>query len=776
MSLGGRVAAWAMLVALCAAPDVSFAQDRATRIPVRTVGGRIIARLDLSTPVRRIPVHMFVELEASYGIEIHNRALSPLGVNDGHPVTLHFQGIEITREHWSLGHGPDYNGFTRLYAKELSETAVVGTIGSDLLRAFHVVLDLGQGVIELSTPRAESPDEPELPEGAVAVPASLDHGVVWVPVRYGEDQASGSMALATNREDTVFDRGVCHARGKPAGDVGPVLLDTVDLAKYVAFRPDPMRYRHVDGAVLVSGTRLLEHFRVEIDRVNRRVIWQPTRAAKFPNDELEFFRARAASGAAPLEAWLEKNKANRLAPEGADLLLRRLLRAGAKDRKRMERALTWVNDTRPEDLRTSNALRAMQRLEEMGQRRYAPFIGNLGLKTARKDRDPTAVHKIHSILGEQFLEERNQDKAWRHLLSAAFGLAEIGPNARPEEGRGDAARVHLNLGRFYEWQERYARSFSRYVQAVVFPETGTEALEGLMRVGRRLEGEDRMSHELVERLVAGRTPGFGAPDTFEPTKKNPARRRALVEGFTSAHAGAALPSDLALDALREHFGEHAIVVSHHPSAVPSPLVSRAADQGVRAYSVSRLPTVVFDGDDVLPCGGREDTKDEHYEEFKKRTLQSIAIPTKVEMDGELVRDGAKLRGKVRMKLRHDIPDAVVGGYVVEKGVVYPGPTRIVVHHNVVRGSLWKDGTRPLRTRDGVMEIEFTRDLQDVEREAAAHQEALKKRGALISMAAPPIDARHTAIVVFVRRGNRILHSLWLEPPGPADADDEEGTE
>ena len=52
----------------------------------------------------------------------------------------------------------------------------------------------------------------------------------------------------------------------------------------------------------------------------------------------------------PLEAWLEKHAKTRLAPEAADLLMRRLLKAGARDQKRMERALTWVNDTRPEDL------------------------------------------------------------------------------------------------------------------------------------------------------------------------------------------------------------------------------------------------------------------------------------------------------------------------------------------------------------------------------------------------------------------------------------------
>ena len=61
----------------------------------------------------------------------------------------------------------------------------------------------------------------------------------------------------------------------------------------------------------------------------------------------------------------------------------------------------------------------------------------------------------------------------RHLLSAAFGL--------PEDGS-----INLDLGRFYEQQGRYRRAFSRYVQAVIRPESGAGGLEGLQRAARNV--------------------------------------------------------------------------------------------------------------------------------------------------------------------------------------------------------------------------------------------------------------------------------------------------
>ena len=69
------------------------------------------------------------------------------------------------------------------------------------------------------------------------------------------------------------------------------------------------------------------------------------------------------------------------------------------------------------------------------------------------DRYPDAVHQLHAQLGTILLDAGESREAWKHLLSAAFGL--------PEDGM-----VNLQLGRFYEQEGRYRRAFSRYVQGI----------------------------------------------------------------------------------------------------------------------------------------------------------------------------------------------------------------------------------------------------------------------------------------------------------------------
>ena len=101
------------------------------------------------------------------------------------------------------------------------------------------------------------------------------------------------------------------------------------------------------------------------------------------------------------------------------------------------------------------------------------MAGELGIEGGRTDRYPNSVHQLHATLGEILLDQDEDKRAWRHLLSAAFGVPDDGP-------------VNLNLGRFYEKQERYNRALSRYVQAVIKVETGEQALEGLERVQRKM--------------------------------------------------------------------------------------------------------------------------------------------------------------------------------------------------------------------------------------------------------------------------------------------------
>ena len=133
----------------------------------------------------------------------------------------------------------------------------------------------------------------------------------------------------------------------------------------------------------------------------------------------------------------------------------------------------------------------------------AVFAGELGIEGGRTDRYPNSVHQLHASLGEILLDHDEDKRAWRHLLSAAFGVPDDGP-------------VNLNLGRFYEKQERYNRALSRYVQAVIKVETGEKALEGLERVQRKMGDTKPLSVDTIAPLIAGKTYNYAAATRYRP--------------------------------------------------------------------------------------------------------------------------------------------------------------------------------------------------------------------------------------------------------------------
>jgi len=765
--LSSRALAVLALVLALAAPATAAPEPK--RIAVHVVAGRLVARCDVSTSARRLPVNLFVELENPCVLELHDQALQPLGVARGREITLRFPGFSIPSGGWALGDQEELDAFTKRYAPELGETAVVGTIGAGLLKRYHVTLDLHAGSLELRPPRPPRAPDGEAGEGeagdgdasgALEVPADVAGDLVWLPVR-GPGGATGALALGTARWDTVLDRDLCRSWGRPAGDLASLKVETVDLARFVAFRPDLVAASHEDGAFGVTGLGLLRHFRVGIDRVNRVVTLEQTAPADFPEADRVYYRARATGRAAPLEAFLEKHPGARLAPEAADLLLDRLFAAGAQDVGALQRALAWGAKTRPEDVRTTHMLATMRRLAEYGRPDLVVAAGELAVETGREDRDPNAVHEVHALLGELHLAAGRRKQAWRHLLSAAFGM--------PDDGR-----VNLALGRFYEREERYTRAFSRYVQAVIREETSPQAMRGLARVRRKMGEAERISVATIERMIAGKVPGFSAGDRFRPKDGYDTGRVVLAELFTSANLRPAIASDLGFDALRAHFPrERVAVLAHHVRAgAPTPLLTPVSSGIAAEVELPRAPFAIFDGILKVPSGGREHHKERHYLFYKERVLERLRIAAKhrIEIDA-VVEDGVvkgravvhgPRTGPLRLKL-----------LLVENGVVFPGPSRIVVHHDVVRGALrggWAGV--PYEPEDGAMTIRFERSLEDIRDEANRYLIGLAKRGVgLTPVAAPRIDPQQVTIVACLRDKDtgEVKQALQIDPRRPADA-------
>jgi len=503
-----------------------------------------------------------------------------------------------------------------------------------------------------------------------------------------------------------------------------VKVGPLDVHGRVALRPGDMPGEEEAA----TGLNLLENLRVEIDRVNGYVRLEEAGKAEFPESDRAFFRAEVQDGAVLVEEWLEANKESRLAPEAADLLLKRRLRDGAGDED-AARAVQYVVETRPEDLRTTTAWELMPVFEEAGRDRLMIVAGELGLPTGRKDRDAQAVYKLHSRMGEVYLAEGQRRKAWRHLLSAAFGYPDHGP-------------TNYWLGKFYEQEGRLTRAFSRYLQAAIQEETTRLGMEGLGRVQGKLEAGERLDVETVEKLVSGKVPAFRAPDRFREDEKTKTNRVVLAELFTHSHVVPCLAPDLAFDGLLSHFPrERVAVLVHHVSAPGADgLACEASDARAASLGVSRPGTGVIDGDARLDLLGRDEHVEDRYRKVKAAVRRALKKESAYELQIDAALDGARVRGKV--KAAGPGADRTLHVLLVEKGVVFAGRSKIVVHHMVVRDRILEAAYEP------GMEAPFEIDLSG------------RTRGGLRTI---PVDPRQTAVVAFLAGRHGVYQAAYAEP-------------
>ena len=725
---------------------------------VSVVGGRLIVSCDLSTAANRIPANLFVELEGRHGLQLHNRAAAGLKAetSDGkpRPITMHFGDFEVTVPARELGDEDLFEAFTKYHSADMGENALVGSIGVEVLKDWDLVLDVGSGRIDLAPVRETAAPPPMTlsirDDGTVVAPLTLLDDMAWLPVRW-PDGGPGGLMLGTAVYDTRIDARAAAGRGRPAGDVGPLKFGGLDLHRFVAFRPEPVVQVHPDGVVGVTGINLLENLRVAIDRSAREVRVRQTREAAFPDADLQFFRARADEDPDAVLAFLEERPGERLAGEAARLLLDYRIEDGAPVDE-IDAAVGWVFETEVGDLRTTRMLDLMKEMSDAGEVAVVVAAGRLGVDAGRDDRYPNAVHEVHGLLGKTLLDQGEGDEAWRHLLSAAFGL--------PEDGS-----INLNLGRFYEQQGRYRRAFSRYIQAVIRAESGAEALEALQRVQPLLVdegGEARpFSVRTVEQMIAGKVRNFGASSRFAPDDETPALRTVLCEFFTNGHLGTeerggAIGGALGFEGLASHFDpEHVVFLQYHlPAPRPDALCTSLARTRASLLGVSDPTAIVLDGKTGSPGAGRWRDAEAIYERARKVVVNRLAKLADYDVDvAARIEDGrvigsAIVTGAEEIGLRVQV-------VLAEAAVLYPGSSGVVVHRHVARGSLLGDEVGAwFEPEDFEQEFTFDRSLDELEAEQVAFLEDLEEEGLgsapRISTRVDPAEAR---VVAFLYDGS-----------------------
>ena len=737
-------------------PSIS---DQGGTIPVKVVDGRVVVSCDISGPNVRVPVNLWLDFDGAYGLQLHDNAAQALPAETAgrsNLLGIHFPDFSLEVASRKSGPQAEFEEFTKYFSAEIGENALVGAIGAHVLKHFDVILDLHNGQIELLPPgqlaelqetlATDVPDE-------VVVPITLQNNLAWLPVQIKgpEGELKRALAIGSSQYDTRIDSRLCNSLQRPAGDVGPVMCKTVDFAPYIAFRPSEVTQAHADGVAGVIGINLLEQFRIHIDHQSLLATVRPVKSPEFPQQDLEYFRAMVAKDSDLVLKWLDKSSESRLGQEAAELLLTLLLDEGAEADK-LATAIQWIDTTTPPDLRATRARKLMEDLVNIGKTELGIMAGEIGIKSARQDRYPKSSYKLHARLGELLLPT-NKREAWRHLLSAAFGL--------PEDGM-----VNLNLGRVYEANNKKKRAFSRYIQALLKEESSELAMAALMRMEADLPEDQRLTIETIDRMTSGRVRNFSAPEKYVVDPETKTNRTCLVEFFTNAYRKPAIGGALGNQGIISHFDKtECVCLSYHlPNPRSEPLVTPLG-QFMASWLKVRSPVVqTVDGVGRVTGTGRHTDAEIIFKTARKQVVERLQEASPVTISGKTKLAGKAISGEITVQVAPIDSDAdsnlkplMVQVVVAERGVVFHGSSGVIIHRMLARGLATDgllNGVEFSPDDKGKFVLSIDRNLADIEKENSDYLSSLEngnlKAGMRMGM---QIDPRSVEIIVVVRDAN-----------------------
>ena len=738
--------------------------DEGGVIPVRVVDGRVVVACDISGPQLRIPVNLWLDFDGAYGLQLHNRAAAPLPAETPagkpNPLTLHFPDFSLEIARREIGPEKEFEDFTKYHSSEIGEDALTGAIGAHVLKHFDVVLDLPNDQIELLPAGQLADQEPTRGQptsglGDIIVPITLQNDLAWLPVQLNgsKDKLTRALAIGSTQYDSRLDRRLCNSLQRPAGNVGPVVCDSIDFSPYVAFRPSEIVQVHPDGVAGVLGINLLEKFRIHIDRQSLVAAIRSASSPEFPQQDLAYFQAMVAEDRDLVLNWLEQHGQTRLGREAAEFLLTLMLEEGA-EKDELESAIEWINTTMPADLRATRMMELTEELVNEGEIELGVAAGKIGIKSAREDRYPESSYKLHGRLGE-LLIPIDKREAWRHLLSAAFGL--------PDDGM-----INLNLGRVYEANNKKNRAFSRYLQALIKEESSELAMEALMRMDADLPAEERLTIESIDRMISGRVRNFSAPDRYEVDPETRTNRTCLVEFFTNAYVGTeqrggAIGGAMGNQGIISHFDKtECVSLSYHLSAPRlEPLVSPLGQFMATWLGVSSPVVQKVDGRVNAPGTGKHREAEQIYKATRSTIVPRLKQPTPITVSGETRLYGKTISGQITIQgppidseADLNLKPLVIQVVVAERGVVFHGSSGVVIHRMLARGLATEgrlDGVAFLPDRDGKLVFSIDRNLADIETENASFLDSLEsgqtKGGTRMGLR---IEPNSVEIVVVVR--------------------------
>ncbi len=725
--------------AALAAPEIRF----------KVVNGKPCAKCTLAVGERSIPANVVIDLGTHAPLLLHERTAKLLRVAPDSTADLRFDGAVLGGLRPRAAKLRSLEELTNKYAPDLDEMPAVAIVGLPAFAEFTVELEIGAGVLRC-LPASEHP--PAATQPAEAGPATRnaeDEPRSWSgPYEdrgYGywlTGQAPGGFALrimlSTAYYDTIIDANAADLAGSAGGAIDSLHMGDLNIARYVAFRPEDLSGMPKPQPDVILGTNLLSHFRMTIEPQSRRIAFRQTRSPSFPAEERQFFVARAQSDANAIEAFLKAHASSRLAADASEKLLALRMDEDPPNHDAILRAVRWQAESAPKDRRAATMLALADELlgkPRDGQARLVAEVVKVGLEYAPSALNSRTTHDLRARLGLLALQRGDLAEARRQLLSAAFAI--------PRD-----PLVNLWLGQLYEKSGQLTRAWSRYVQAAISDNPPPDAMRGLDRLNRDRAFRDAFTMADAEQLLEGRVVEFHPPDRWTGGDHHVR----LVELFTCADEPATQGPQLAFDGLREHFdtADVAFIQYHLAAPAADPMVTECGRRRAAFYGIQETPAVFFDGGRPITDGGSERDVEKLYQAYK----EACAAPETPAMRWRIEGTASFASGRITGEIRVGGPPAAdlrLHAVLCEQTVMVPGANGIVLHRCVARADLLPEAGAPLPAAPGAEPFRIAVNLAELgaalERTIAAVE---KEKEAQFLVRPTLVDGRACMIVAFLQ--------------------------
>lgn len=726
----------------------------APEIRITVIQGKLCARCTLRGGANAIPANVMIDLGTPAPLLVHERTAGLLQIQRDTPVELSFDEVTLS----DLPAIPTglrvLEELTSEHATELGEIPAVAILGLPAFSDFTLVVELSEGTLRLLP--ADGTSTPT-PADAIAGAAGNEEGMpaqsevlleqrgfgYWLD-GVGPEDFEVRVRFATSDSDTLIDATVADLLGAPAGDLDRLEVGGINVAEYVALRPEDLATGASLRPDLVLGTNFLSHFRMTIGAAAGRLQLEQIRPPRFPSEERAYFVAREDEDAEAIESFLTAHPSSRLAGEASETLLAHRLDEYPPAREAIARAVRLrALSTRPQRRATRMIALADELLagDRDGKQDLAADVLAVGQEFAPGDLDARAAHQIQSRLGAIALERGELKQARRHLLSAAFGM--------PRD-----PLVNLRLGEFYERSGKLVRAWSRYVQAAIHKDAPSEALVGLDRLNRSAELRAAFTMADAEQLLEGRVLEFHPPDRYQRTDQASGPRPVrLIELFTCLDHPATTAADLAFGGLGEYFEreEVAFLAYHLPAPATDPLASEVSAARASFYDVKAVPSAYFDGARLNSEAGGEDAVDRVFAAYKQACLAQRPDQDRWTLGGRVSLSGTSVSGQIELTGPEGPPTLRLCVVLCERAVMLPGANGVLMHRHVARGAVGAAEGLPVPVVTGRRIIDVSVDLAEV---SAAVERTIanveQERSVEFLMKPTYVDAGACQLVVFLQ--------------------------